>query len=64
MTRPQLDMEDQMNKAEVLEAMQTERSNLESLLTALSDEQMCLPAVDVVAIRSSAVVGVLSYRYC
>ena len=52
-----------MNKAEVLEAMQTERSNLESLLTALSDKQMCLPAVDVVAIRSSAVVGVLSYRY-
>jgi hypothetical protein len=35
-----------VSRAEVLEAMQTERANLESLLTTLSDEQMCLPMLE------------------
>jgi hypothetical protein len=39
-------MANQINKAEVLEAMQTEHTNLESLLTTLSDEQMCLPTLE------------------
>jgi hypothetical protein len=38
-------MENQVSKAEALEAMQTERARLESLLTTVSDEQLCLPTL-------------------
>jgi len=39
-------MEAHLDKMQVLEAMRSERAYLESLIAPLSDEQLCLAALD------------------